>query len=113
MKTTQVRCWRTGPGNELLITYPEGEMGHYLICCLCCGKVYAVNVAKQLYIEPDLDTHLSGKACVDCGSNFYKNWSYYPDRYIGADGMRHTFTRSLSMPPEDESIITELLEVFS
>ena len=113
MKTTQVRCWKTGPGNELFITYPEGEMGHRLICCTCCGKVYAVNVIKQLYIEPDLDTHLKSMRCSECGSELYKNWSYYPEQYLGPDGSLRTFERSLIIPPDEESIIAEFPEVFS
>ena len=51
MKNEKVRCWKVGQDNNLFITYPEGDMGHRLICCRSCGKVYAVNVAKPLYIE--------------------------------------------------------------
>lgn len=57
MKKEKVRCCKTGVHGELFITYPEGEMGHGLICCKNCGGIHAVNVMKQLYIEPNLEKH--------------------------------------------------------
>jgi DNA-directed RNA polymerase subunit N (RpoN/RPB10) len=113
MKTEQVRCWMTGSSNELFITYPEGDMGHRLICCTSCGKVYAVNVLKQLYIEPDLDVQLSHMKCITCGESLFHNWHYYPDKYLGADGKLKSFERSIVIPPDSESIIEEFPEIFS
>ena len=113
MKAEQVRCWKTGLRGELFITYPEGDMGHRLICCAGCGKVYAVNVAKQLYIEPDLDAHLSGKKCIGCGKALHSNWRYYPEYYVDDAGKPRTFERSQIIPPDDESFVEAFPEVFS
>ncbi|NJM37869.1 MAG: hypothetical protein HC845_08455 [Akkermansiaceae bacterium] len=113
MKTEQVRCWRTGLKGELFITYPEGDMGHRLICCTACGKVYAVNVTKQLYIEPDLDAHLSGKMCIGCGAALDTNWRYYPEHYLDESGKLRAFERTQIIPPDEESVIEAFPEVFS
>jgi DNA-directed RNA polymerase subunit N (RpoN/RPB10) len=113
MKTEQVRYWKTGCGDELFITYPEGEMGHRLICCKSCGKVYAVNVTKQLYIEPDINLRLSSMKCISCGESLHNNWHYYPEKYLGADGKLQSFERSIVIPPDSESIIEEFPEIFS
>jgi len=113
MKLEQVRCWRVGNQQELYITYPEGDMGHRLICCTNCGKVYAVNVAKQLYIEPNLDVRLAGTKCLGCGVDLAKNWRYYPDFYLGADGQLTSFVRPSLIPPDSESTIAIFPEIFS
>jgi DNA-directed RNA polymerase subunit N (RpoN/RPB10) len=113
MKTEQVRCWRTGPHGELFITYPEGDMGHRLICCASCGKVYSVNVTKQLYIEPELDVHLSATKCIECGQPLSHNWLVYPDQHLGSGGSVCTFVRELVIPPDSESIIEHFPEIFS
>ena len=113
MKTEQVRCWRTGLHGELFITYPEGNMGHRLICCKACGKIYAVNVTKQLYIEPDLDVHLRSAPCMACAEPLGGNWTYYPDNYVGADGQLHSHERTLEIPKDSESFIETFPEVFS
>lgn len=113
MKQEQVRCWRVSHLPTLVITYPEGNMGHRLICCTSCGKVYAVNVAKQLYIESDLDVHLAGARCLGCGDGLAHHWRYYPDHYIGTDGKLTSFQRPAAIPADSESIIEFFPEVFS
>ncbi len=113
MKTELVRCWKVGANSELFITYPEGDMGHRLICCKSCGQVHAVNVAKQLYIEPDLDKHLSSLGCSKCGRILSSNWSYYPEHYIDEDGGIQSFKRSRQIPDDADSIVAEFPEVFS
>jgi len=113
MKNEKVRCWKVGPDKKLFITYPEGDMGHRLISCKACGKIYAVNVAKQLYIEPDLDKHLSGFQCVGCGANLAGNWAFYPEYYLDEGGQLQEFERSDVIPDDSDSIIVEFPEVFS
>ncbi len=113
MKKEKVRCWRVGKNDELLITYPEGDSGHRLICCKSCGKVYAVNVIKQLYIKSDLDKHLKHVACLKCNANLANNWFYYPDKYVDEYGSVGVFERPTVIPNDDSSIIIEFYEVFS
>ena len=113
MKTELVRCWNVGANGKLLITYPEGDMGHRLICCNSCGQIHAVNVAKQLYIEPDLDKHLSKVKCSKCGRILGSNWSYYPENYVDEDGRVESFKRPHQIPDDVDSIVSELPEVFS
>lgn len=113
MKTEQVRCWKVGRGGELFITYPEGDMGHRLICCKSCGKVHAVNVAKQLYIAPDLETHLSGVQCAKCDKPLAENWAYYPENYMDESGQLQNFNRPNQIPDDVDSIVAEFPEVFS
>lgn len=113
MKDEKVRCWKVGPDNKLFITYPEGDMGHRLICCRSCGKVHAVNVAKQLYIEPDLDKQLSSVQCTDCGNSLAGNWASYPESYLNEDGCLQQFERPYVIPDDNDSFIVEFPEVFS
>ena len=113
MKTEQVRCWKVGVGGKLFITYPEGEMGHRLIFCNRCGKVHAVNVAKQLYIEPDLERHLNSVKCWACNKFLSGNWAYYPDDYLDEGGRIQHFERSHRFPEDADSIVAEFPEVFS
>lgn len=113
MTTEQVRCWKVGMNGELFITYPEGDMGHRLICCKSCGEVHAVNVAKQLYIEPDLDKHLSSVECSKCGKTLARNWEYYPETYLDENGQIRGFERPYQIPNDADSIVAEFPEVFS
>ena len=113
MNSEKVRCWRVGPKGELFITYPEGSMGHDLICCNSCGDVYAVNIAKQLYIEPNLNQQLAGVRCLRCRNLLAGNWSQYPENYVGKDGQLCQFERSPEIPNQGDSLIKEFFEVFS
>lgn len=113
MNTEQVRCWKMGMNGELFITYPEGDMGHRLICCKNCGEVHAVNVAKQLYIEPDLDKHLDNVKCSKCGEMMTGNWAYYPENYMGEDGQMRSFERPRQIPNDADSIVAEFPEIFT
>lgn len=113
MKTEQVRCWRVGSGGDLFITYPEGDMGHRLICCRSCGHVHAVNVAKQLYIEPNLEKYLSGIQCAKCCRPLAGNWAYYPEVYVDESGEVRNFERPYQIPDDADSTVVEFPEVFS
>lgn len=113
MKNEKVRCWKVGPNNKLFITYPEGDMGHRLICCRSCGKVHAVNVAKQLYIEPELDKQLSSVRCVGCGKSLSENWAFYPEHYLDENGQLQEFERPHVIPDDNDSFVVEFPEVFS
>lgn len=113
MKTEQVRCWMTGVNRDLFITYPESESGHRLICCKNCGCVHAVNVMKQLYIEPDLEKHLRDVKCSKCDHILAGNWVPYPDRYLDEAGVIRGFERPCQIPDAADSIVVEFPEVFS
>lgn len=113
MKTEQVRCWKTGMNGELFITYPEGDMGHRLICCKICGEVHAVNVTRQLYIEPDLEKHLSGVQCSKCGKRLDGNWMYYPEHHVDESGQIRCLERPRQIPNGADSIVVQFPEVFS
>jgi hypothetical protein len=113
MKSEQVRCWKTGIHEGLFITYPEGDMGHRLICCKFCGKIHAVNITKQLYIEPDLDIHLRSVTCMGCARSLGRNWAFYPDTYVGEDGQLHAFERPQQIPKDSDSVVMSFPEVFS
>jgi len=113
MKTVLVRCWKIGPHRELLITYPEGDMGHRLICCKTCGQIYAVNVTKQLYIEPDINKHLGTTRCLKCAAPLVDNWVYYPDQYVGRDGKLCDYERPIEIPSDADSIVESFPEVYS
>ena len=88
-------------------------MGHRLICCKNCGAIHAVNVAKQLYIEPDLDAHLLNVKCSKCGIILAGHWMYYPEHYLDAHGQVRDFERSQQIPSSADSIVVEFPEVFS
>jgi hypothetical protein len=113
MKNEKVRCWKVGLNNELFITYPEGDMGHRLICCKSCGKVHSASVAKQLYIEPDLEKHLSNIQCMGCSSSLADNWAFYPENYLAEDGKLQQFERAYVIPDDNDSLVVEFPEVFS
>lgn len=113
MNTEQVRCWKMGMNSELFITYPEGDMGHRLICCKNCGEVYSMNVAKQLYIEPDLDKYLDSVECLKCGQILNGNWAFYPETYMNESGQMRNFERPQQIPNSDDSIVAEIPEIFS
>jgi hypothetical protein len=113
LKKENVRCWKIGINHEQYVTYPESHMGHKLICCRKCGAVYAVNVARLLYVEPDLDRHLEKVNCLECASVLANNWLSYPDNYVEKDGSIGKIERPLFVPSDDKSIIVAFYEVFS
>jgi hypothetical protein len=113
MKKENVRCWTVGANHDHHITYPENDLGHKLICCRKCGAVYAVNVVKLLYVEPDLDRHLEKINCLECTSVLASQWLSYPDNYVEKDGSIGKVERSLVIPSDDKSITVAFYEVFS
>lgn len=113
MKKESVRCWKMGKNNEHVITYPEGDKGHKLICCKYCGEVYAVNIIKQIYIEPDLDRQLNNMNCLKCGAALAGHWLDYPDNYIDKNGSICSFYRPEIIPEKESSLILDLYEVYS
>ena len=109
----KVRCWQVGQSPRLLITYPEGDLGHSLIICMNCGTVYAVNVAMQLYMEPNIDIYLADTKCIGCDLTLAYNWKFYPDNFLDEEGKPAVFERPSVIPPDSESIIVALPEIFS
>lgn len=113
MSTVKVRCWKiNNGGDEIFITYPEGNAGHELITCLNCGQVYCVNVAKRVYIGPSLPEKLAEMTCINCKQDLAENWAYYPETYV-VDGSVKTFERPSMMPDDSESLVKEFPEIYS
>lgn len=113
MKKVEVRCWkmtRYRPGNdrgdELLITYPEDNLGHSLITCLTCGALFAVTIDLEVYVGPPLNLKLGDAVCPKCGKCLRGNWVYYPENYV-VDGQVYSFERPTRIPPDDESLVLE------
>ena len=113
MNKVKVRCWNISqwrPGvdrsDELFITYPEDNSGHSLITCLSCGGLFAVTVAKEVYVGPPLEEKLLDAICSQCGRGLRGNWAYYPEAYV-VDGQVFSYERASVIPPDEESIVRE------
>ncbi len=113
MKKVQVRCWKvshprpeSSEVDELFITYPEDNSGHSLITCLTCGAIYAVTVAKEIYVGPPLAEKLLSCLCSMCGSLLANNWRDYPETYV-VNGQRFSYERAVVVPPDEESSVEE------
>ncbi len=116
MNNVQVRCWRVrvpDRKDDLLIAYPEDNQGHALISCLECGAVYAVTVAKEVYVGPPLEQKLQGVNCVGCGAPLAKTQAAYPDRYRDDSGNVRKYERSKLIPNDVDSIVMELPDIYS
>ena len=118
MNKVSVRCWevqnyRSGEASpdRLFITYPEDNSGHDLITCLNCGKVYAVTVAKEVYVGPPLAEKLKDINCVSCGKLLDGNYGYYPEVYV-SDGNQHTHKREIEVPDDNLSIVKEFYGIY-
>ncbi len=118
MKQVLVRCWEvyhyrspTLEPTRLYITYPEDNSGHDLITCLRCGTVYAVTVAKEVYIGPPLVEKLRGLKCIKCNVSLEENFAYYPDTYI-YNGNECSYERPTVIPPDETSIVVAFPEIY-
>lgn len=113
MKKVNVRCWEVRifrQGNDspdiLYVTYPEDNNGYDLITCLKCGKIYAVNVAIEVYVGPSLREKLRNIKCIECGESLGENYAFYPSNYV-AGGNIFNYEKSLEIPLVENSIIKE------
>jgi len=119
MEREKVRCWKiemrhgSTTVENLYITYPEGSYGHKLISCLNCGEIFAVNLTKELYIGPNLETKMKDFLCPKCGVQLTDYYCEYPNKYLGLDGEIHTYVREKEIPNDDMSIVKEFLEIYS
>lgn len=111
MQLVDVRVHRTGPNDGLLITYPEGHLGHDLICCLSCGGVHAVCVARVLYSDGDLTEHVESASCHYCNARLVHNWANYPETWVDEKGHQRTFQRDPIIPQDEYSSVVKLPEV--
>jgi hypothetical protein len=118
MNKVKVRCWKIrvypdkieGP-HDLYVTYPEDNSGHDLITCGNCGTIYAVTIAKELYIGPALQEKIRGLNCSNCGKPLESSYCYYPETYV-INGTRFSFNRPSEIPPDEESIVIELEGIY-
>ena len=113
MNKVSVRCWEVnnygtdkGTPHSLYITYPEENSGHDLITCTKCGAVFAVTVAKEVYVGPPLKEKLMGMSCLSCGASLDKNFAYYPDTYV-VNGELYSFERPQEIPSDEDSVVKE------
>ena len=113
IKKEKFSCWRVGKNNELLITYPESEIGHDLISCSNCGHIYSVNVAKRLYSDIDINNLLESFRCLNCNSVLADNWLEYPENFVRKDGSIGRYRRSRKIPDENDSVVVEIDEVYT
>jgi ribosomal protein S27E len=113
MRLVKVRCWRfrTREGEELIATYPEGNMGHWLVSCLACGQVYAADVSKAAYVEPVSD-RLKALECMKCGRKLCESAQAYPDSYRAGDGCVKTFDKPHIIPPDSASEVVEVPSIY-
>lgn len=118
MKKVKVRCWKimnyrkdAASPDCLYITYPEENSGHDLITCIKCGAVYAVTIAKQVYVGPPLDEKVKQLNCSVCGISLDGNYANYPETYI-ANGKRYSYERDKEIPSDDKSLIKEFEGVY-
>lgn len=119
MNMEAVRCWwvengrpKSGTIDRLFITYPEENSGHDLITCLTCGQVYAVSIAKEVYVGPPRPEKLRGMKCVNCSSPLHENYATYPETYV-VDGVQYRFTRDDEIPPDSMAIVKEFYEIYA
>lgn len=118
MNRSMVRCWKMQNWRKgelvpdmIYITYPEENIGHDLITCLRCGHVYAVSIAKMVYVGPDLKQKLKGVACIDCGVSLDASYAPYPENYF-VNGRTLKFDRPLEIPPDADSSVVEFDEIY-
>lgn len=118
MNKVLVHCWEIGiltpssdQSEKVFITYPEDNSGHTLVTCLSCGAVYAVTVAKEVYVGPPLAEKLSQISCSQCARTLGGNWAYYPETHL-VDGKVRSYKRPTRIPPDEESIVREFYGVY-
>ena len=91
---------------RLFITYPEDNSGHDLITCLTCGHVYAITIAKEVYVGPARSELLKDLQCLTCGDLLKENSASYPETYV-INGQRFHYRRSPSIPDDASSVVRE------
>ncbi|MGH7158421.1 MAG: hypothetical protein ACREGD_05165 [Candidatus Saccharimonadales bacterium] len=109
----EVETYRSGAASpdRLFITYPEDNSGHDLITCLNCGEVYAVTVAKEVYVGPPLAEKVEDINCVSCGKLLDGNCGYYPEVYA-SDGNQHAYKRETEVPDDSLSIVKQFYGIY-
>lgn len=118
MNKSKVRCWKMENWRKdqlvpdvIYITYPEENTGHDLVTCLRCGHVYAVSIAKMVYVGPDLKQKLKGVTCINCSAALDVNYAPYPENYF-VNGQILKFDRPLEIPSDPDSLVVEFDEIY-
>ena len=119
MKKEPVRCWALSLPNYLgqaedghWITFPEDNAGHDLITCINCGHLYAVNVARSVYLGPPLAEKLGSLKCVQCEKPLDAFGKKYPEVYRDNTGHVLALARPVVFPPDEESVIRQLDQIY-
>ena len=118
MNPVPVRCWRVEnyrqgamQPDQLFITYPEDNSGHDLITCLRCGQIYAITIAKEVYVGPSRSLKLRDQRCVACGVSLATNFAAYPETYV-VGGETFHYVRDRVLPNDAESIVREFPGIY-
>ena len=119
MKSEPVRCWPISLMNSAgqleddhWITYPEDNQGHDLIICTSCGHLYAVNVARMVYLGPPLEEKLKVVFCSQCGETLSDTASAYPETFRDKAGALNTYVRPREMPADDQSVVRDFDQLY-
>jgi DNA-directed RNA polymerase subunit RPC12/RpoP len=119
MKTEPVRCWPISLPNKdgalesgHWITFPEDNSGHDLIVCTNCGHLYAVNIARMVYVGPTLAEKLETVHCVRCGKQLNECGMKYPEVYLDASGSVLHYERDSEIPSDDQSVVRDFDQLY-
>ena len=119
MKSEPVRCWPISLVNSAgeledshWITYPEDNQGHDLIICTNCGHLYAVNVARMVYLGPPLEEKLKVLFCLQCSAPLSRTARVYPETFRDKTGFLRTSTRPREMPADDQSVVRDFDQIY-
>jgi hypothetical protein len=117
MIKVKVRCWEFQDYysdekkiNRVYTTYSEGFGGYWLMTCLSCGTIYAVDIEAELYQMP-IDKKIKGIKCITCGKELFNNYAEYPNTYI-QDNKKYSFKTPTLYPRDEDSIIMEFYSIY-
>lgn len=119
MKKEPVRCWPISLPNKdgklesgHWITFPEDNSGHDLVVCINCGHLYAVNIARMVYVGPPLEVKLGAINCVQCGRRLSECGKGYPETYRDASGAVQRYERHSELPSDDLSVVRDFEQLY-
>ena len=113
MKIMQVRCWKykampvSGVYIAVLATRPDMGQGHRLLMCVRCGKVYAANIANELYSNTSVENIVSECSCVQCRYSLAGCLVDYP-AYFWWEGGVYQYELEDRCPPDSDSLLVEM-----
>ncbi len=113
MKIMQVRCWEdkaspiSGVYITVYVTRPDMGQGHRLLMCMRCGKIYAVNIANELYSKKSVENTMAQYSCLQCQHTLAGCLVDYPACYWWEGGVyQHEIEDRC--PPDSDSLLVEM-----